>query len=107
MGARESEGYTTDGYSSGALVSDEDIGDTALRQSSEPEFDPTGTKTASTSKRSNGEINLTESFAPSTLYSDGDYEVLCTTCPQTSSKQPILGPVPHERSGKCDEAGIL
>ena len=81
------EVYTTDGYTSGALTSDENIRDINQFQNSEPEFSSLVLMTATTSKGNGGDLDMTQPPAPSPGYRDGVYEPLSTICLETKSKQ--------------------
>ena len=83
-GESDGEGYTTDGNTSGAYSTDEEIGGTvtSLETDSGPNTPIAGMHpSTSTAER---EVTLGKSVIPSPGYSEGDYEPLSTLGPQVS-----------------------
>ena len=89
-GDTESEGDTTDGYTSGALASDDHIGHTTSRQDVEFDSNSASADTVTATRDARDLPSTGRAFAPSPCYSEGDYEPLCTVCPQAKNQQTIL-----------------
>ena len=94
-GESDSEGYTTDGYTSGAYETDEDIACTILGQEVDSDASTSATQTLATRREGvtsqSGDVTI-----PSPGYSEGDYEPLCQMCPQTRHQHSGVSP-PQKR----------
>ena len=94
-GESDSEGYTTDGYTSGAYETDEDIAGTILGQEVDSDASTSATQTLAT-RRENVTSHSGDVTIPSPGYSEGDYEPLCQMCPQTKHQHSKVSP-PQKR----------
>ena len=98
-GELESDGYSTDGYTSGAFATEKDIGAASFSPGAESDA-YTSTGGTHTKERGIGR-NSGQATVPSPGYSEGDYEPLCTIGLQVKHKQSMFSPPAHERNENC------
>ena len=77
-GETESEGYTIDGYTSGALASDEEIGASSFNQGDVSDTNAPSTEIDIETREARVGPSSSRAIAPSPGYSEGDCEPLCT-----------------------------
>ena len=97
-GETDSEGYTTDGYTSGAYGTDEDIAGEPYDQRVESETATPVVREYAERGREDEDSQLEQAVVPSPGYSEGDYEPLCRVCPQ--SKHQRAGTSPPQKRRK-------